>query len=153
MTSLGAEEPVQHSDKRNRDHRADDQRFIDVSQRNGIVVLQIGKRQVGHVRLNSQIDGVESKLRKNTGENGRYSELRVKNTCCKTRRTSREKCAEHSKIEILSSRHHGNQHGAACGKGAVHGKIGYIKNLEGEVNAYCHYSPDNALGNGSRHGV
>ena len=46
-----------------------------------------------------------------------------------------------------------NAHGAAGAERAVHGQVGHVEDLIGDVNANGHYTPDKTLSGRARHGT
>ena len=100
-----------------------------------------------------QIDGVERQLGQNAGEDGGNAEGGVEN--------AGDEAGQHTGDDGGDERHrHGtavqrqnNAHGAAGAERAVHGQVGHIEDLIGDVNANGHYTPDKTLSGRARHGT
>ena len=97
-----------------------------------------------------QVDGVESQLGQDAGQNGRDAHEGVQQAGDKACQKARQQRHEQRDPDVLAREQAHDAHSAAGAEGAVHGQVGHIQDAVGEINADGHDAPDKALCTGTR---
>ena len=145
-----AEEPVQSGHDHNGQHDQQRQRVIqrqraDVPLAQQQVVLVHADGLIGLAAHDPQIDGVQSQLRQNTGQNGGDAAPGMEKSGDQTGQHAGYQRAQHRepRVQARPDQHHA--HSAASGQRAVHRQVGNVQNTEGDVDADGHNAPGQTL--------
>ena len=124
-------------------------KFLDPAQGDEQAVLVHVDGLVG-LAHDLQVDGVQSQLSQDAGQNGGDAHKGVQQAGDKAGGQTGQHRHQQCQPDVHAGKQAHDAHGTAGAERAVHGQIGHVQNAVGQVYANGHDAPDQALRTGTR---